>query len=389
MLDGTASPVVPRDALLPPAAVTVGASALTPEGPRRSGDGGAGGAPPTARAGGAEAGRPPHVLRGSTWSACLDWVRATGPHHPSYFADVQGVLARWLNGPGEVGKGLHHYSESVRWSEGASLHFGGNNGTYMLEATGGLLSQWEVGRQLRLLRAAYARGGLSCTRLDVAIDIRNDHPSRLIPRMVEACEAGYLRRPRSWSPISNNDRTDRTGEGVYLGSRQSEVVVRVYDKGLETKTAPRGSWLRVEGEFKGERAAAVGSLIQSMPDEGFAPLAVSLVFGAVEFKDDNYNVPRFWAELTAGIEMRRLTTPRPASSFGGFRDQAYKSVGRRLARAAHQLGISVGEAAARFFAGVSPEEPGRVDLVQAGLLMHLSGGVRSDIIPHHEQEEDD
>lgn len=378
-------PVGTRSPLRPPAAVTVGASALTTEGPRRSGDGGAGDAPPSARAGGAEV-RPPNVLRGSTWSSSIDWIRATGKNHPGHFADIRGVLADRLGGPGELARGLHHYAESERWSEGVSLHFGGNNETWMLEACGGYLSQIPLSQQLGLLRAAYGRGGLSCTRLDLAIDLRFDVPTRLLGRLVKGCEDGQLVRPRSWSPVSNHHRRDVTGEGVYLGSRQSEVVVRVYDKGLETKTAERGRWLRFEGVFKGDRAAEVGRQASEFGADTFPSWALSLVFGAIDFRTDDHKLPRWWAELVAGIDPLRVTVPRPASSFGGFRDQAYRSVGHRLSRAASALGISVAEAAGRFFADVRPQEPGRCDLVQAGLISHLSEGSHSDSITRYGEE---
>jgi len=44
------------------------------------------------------------------------------------------------------------------------------------------------------------------------------------------------------------------GLTIYWGKRGSEVMLRVYDKGAQTKTRDIGEWWRVEAEFKGRAA---------------------------------------------------------------------------------------------------------------------------------------
>jgi hypothetical protein len=61
------------------------------------------------------------------------------------------------------------------------------------------------------------------------------------------------------------------GDTFYLGSRSSEKMVRVYDKGKE-QGVPQ-DWLRIEMEFKGESASRAADAAQYNVSNLIAPLA--------------------------------------------------------------------------------------------------------------------
>lgn len=86
------------------------------------------------------------------------------------------------------------------------------------------------------------------TRLDIAVDLFN---TGIKPEFVHYLYSMYHpRAPRNTSLI-----VGQGGSTFYLGSRQSEKMIRVYDKGAEQKKDV--DWLRVEMEYKG--AAAVSA----------------------------------------------------------------------------------------------------------------------------------
>lgn len=108
------------------------------------------------------------------------------------------------------------------------------------------------------------RAAVNVSRLDLAVDT-HFHPP--IPALASELyrNAGHVplrngRRPKS-SLIVNSDG----GATVYIGRRVSENYGRVYDKGIEQKTAPVGSWWRWEVELKGETALAVSRALAASP----------------------------------------------------------------------------------------------------------------------------
>ena len=109
---------------------------------------------------------------------------------------------------------------------------------YMMIASGLAAEKWlEIGR--------YAS---KITRLDLAVDCWLTDPK---PDLIRSQARVFL------SPAWDVDRIKRrvirsTGGGstLYLGSRNSQIFCRLYDKGIESKTCKPGKWLRYEVEMK-------------------------------------------------------------------------------------------------------------------------------------------
>lgn len=66
------------------------------------------------------------------------------------------------------------------------------------------------------------------------------------------------------------------GQTCYIGSRTSDVVGRLYDKGIESKTAPEGKLWRYELEYKGELSPKVAAMV-SRPEAGPGYIAARVV----------------------------------------------------------------------------------------------------------------
>lgn len=108
------------------------------------------------------------------------------------------------------------------------------------------------------------------TRLDLAVDdMTNDFYS--MPELHTVFSSGdYTSKFRKWKElVKYEDKNQRTGHTIYLGSRESSVMIRIYDKQLEQNEKLLKNnqppilhpWIRWEIELKHERAEAASKLI--------------------------------------------------------------------------------------------------------------------------------
>jgi hypothetical protein len=102
----------------------------------------------------------------------------------------------------------------------------------------------------RLRFAVMATGRI--TRLDIAIDAHALFDFRMF---FEAARAGELKTRSRKASIIDSD----TGTTVYIGSRSSEKMLRVYDKAAESGEG--GEWTRIELELKGSEANSTGQYL--------------------------------------------------------------------------------------------------------------------------------
>lgn len=84
------------------------------------------------------------------------------------------------------------------------------------------------------------------TRLDVALDVLDSNLN--IRSLAAQLKRGTAKtRFKTWNLLDGS-----TGQTLYMGSRQSELFLRIYDKGMEQKDG--SNWKRIELEMKGTRA---------------------------------------------------------------------------------------------------------------------------------------
>jgi hypothetical protein len=104
--------------------------------------------------------------------------------------------------------------------------------------------------------------GLKFTRLDFAMDLLESGGDVLDFR--DAWQTPALStQARKMTAITSDGVLENKGNTVYLGSRQSTRMVRIYDKGKEQGTSL--DWIRIEMEWKHDRAA---QLARDMKDHG-------------------------------------------------------------------------------------------------------------------------
>ena len=214
----------------------------------------------------------------SSDGAFFDWYTATIDEDPTVV--VEG-LASWLDGGWRSAPGLNGYSagaEIVRNGDViARVSYGGNNGA----APSAWASGADTAAFVECVRSLWPRHKV--TRVDAAYDFKGHEPW---PLLLEMCQnvAKFLpsgeERKRHLSLDTLGDwlvEGSPKGRTLYLGSRQSSVFARLYEKGKQMRGAfPDQAdkfypgWVRLELEVKPQKRAGYD----------FATLSPAEVWGA-------------------------------------------------------------------------------------------------------------
>lgn len=143
----------------------------------------------------------------------------------------------------------------------------------LVTMTGADLRRYEENDRetLLLLREIIAFPSAQVTRLDFAIDVFD---TVNITDVRDAVENGTARTHfRTHGLVETKIGRERTGETLYLGSRQSGNMIRVYDKALQTGIEGQ-PWVRIELECKGDFAHR---LALAMSEFGIAPAGCTAI----------------------------------------------------------------------------------------------------------------
>ena len=148
------------------------------------------------------------------------------------------------------------------------------------------------GTEGRLL-TFYKEVKAKASRIDIAFDLMDYGVDPL--RVYADWEKGKVKsNARTVQPFTkatrNSDGTISKASTLYFGSRESELMVRMYEKGKQMQTDL--DWVRIELEVKGDKACAVCQDIERL---GVAAVGRELLRGY--FSKMPY---KFWPDLIAG-----------------------------------------------------------------------------------------
>ena len=149
-------------------------------------------------------------------------------------------------------------------------------------------------------------GDFKITRLDVAFD---DH-SGLLDMAQVMCyvdEGNYVSKSRWWEIAYGSE-----GSTVYIGSPQSAIRIRIYDKAAERGYDDSVHWIRVEMQLRDDRALAFlrevdwgFCSVTSLGEKFRAVLGHYLRFVEPSQSDSNkrrWKTAAWWASLLDGVE---------------------------------------------------------------------------------------
>ena len=182
------------------------------------------------------------------------------------------------------------------------------------------------------------------TRLDIAVD---DFGARYysVQDVVEVMEdRRVITLFRKWRNVSARTTAgEYEGHTLYLGNRQSEIFMRVYDKKAEQnvklkslkKDLIQQEWVRWELELKKSRANQFARLLISGQELGEVCIGVlTRYFRIIELDDCNRSrcsTDSTWDSFCDGIAKRKLTVMKEERTLDKARDWLYRQVAPTLA----------------------------------------------------------
>jgi len=189
-----------------------------------------------------------------------------------------------------------------------------------VDLSAGIVSQWDETKLKSILAWIFGQKG-HVTRTDVALDDREATVAVETVRL--AVEAGQVvSRSKQFKVIqaSNHRQGVRTGETLYFGSRESQSMLRVYDKRLELQAKGREDaasyGVRWEMELKQDRAQACAKALLTLDSEDWRAFLVGVLRSYVDFREttreaesyEKYRSPLlgWWHALTEGFRRCRL-----------------------------------------------------------------------------------
>lgn len=181
-------------------------------------------------------------------SVLIDWVSATltKAQVTDRMFDADNALPQ--------DRGRFGYTNQNIDPNGAVLLYNEEDPTCHIQYSGACLARMrEYGIDTLDLISELIDHGAKVTRLDLALDVKDS--DLRIADLAKDIEAGRaITRSRSWKEL----KSANGGHTLYIGSRTSEIYVRVYDKSAEIKskgkTPQTPDHIRIELELKDDTA---------------------------------------------------------------------------------------------------------------------------------------
>jgi len=210
-------------------------------------------------------------------------------------------------------RNVHGYDAVATGAFGCRAFLRRETGAVLLQLPG-TFCESAAGSLWKLL---YAADG--CSRLDLCEDLAL---GSVVPQLIERAQAGGVVGCKVWKVVASS-----SGSTVYLGSRQSSVMMRCYDRrGVD----------RVEVELKDELAGSVWRYLITGGNVAAALSTMAGRFRAVVSSGVNRSraaVCDFWRDMVAAFGGRKasISLPRPVPSLERSRAWLMRSVAPLLA----------------------------------------------------------
>ncbi len=228
-----------------------------------------------------------------------DWLSFTSKIH----TPAQIIAALGLSHcPWTETKGARGYQDRLYFGA-ISVHYNGREdmgvwcemsgqGCRNFEDLTTLTGKWEN------LLAFIHGNNLHMTRLDVAFD---DHSGLLdIERIVQDTEEQHYVSRMNWWEVVRSCK----GVSCQIGSPQSKVLVRIYDKAAERGYTDGRHWVRVELQLRDSRAEEFSKIPMDI-GEAFAGVLLNYLRFVEPDPDDSnksrWQMTDYWAELIGDI----------------------------------------------------------------------------------------
>lgn len=231
----------------------------------------------------------------------IDWIGAT---FEPYFAKKFGYLVGLGAWASDVDtKGMHGYNVGKELETGLRVAWHTEDDRMGVHfAFSGACLRWYETKNMtgfNLLQLIKKHKG-KVTRVDLAIDVENSQltPKELCKENLKAYK-GKGRTPKFITVLG-----DKGAWTVYVGSRQSEKYLRIYDKAKEQGDY-ESDRVRIELECKGDIAKAVGYEAPTHDEKWLVAMAQTLIRGQADFDLETWNAALSSVDVGIGIPRGR------------------------------------------------------------------------------------
>ena len=282
----------------------------------------------------------------SPFTLTIDWLAFTLPSGSAQDT-MQMLGGDWTKGA----TGFRGYP--VSWITTSASRGVGKLGTRAprtplevhVDLSAGIVAPWPIDKVRTVLQWILKQDG-HLTRLDCALDDRNSCVP--LSTIRQATEIGQcVTRANRMQSISSSSIHHATpsGETLYLGSPQSQTMLRIYDKRLESQAKQREDWkdygIRWELELKKDRAQVCGQVLSYLEEPDWLEFLVGILRGYVDFRQTSrdeedefrYRAPLldWWLLLTDGFKKGRLVVEKEAQTLPKVKRWVSQSVAPMLA----------------------------------------------------------
>lgn len=183
------------------------------------------------------------------------------------------------------------------------------------------------------------------TRLDLAIDDKKGNIIALNKILEDVREGNTISRWKNSLELTQRDLRNGkiNGQTINLGSRSSEVFLRIYNKSMQLEE--KGNWTRLEIEIKGKKANELQKIINNQP---VGPITKKLINNYIRIvepgKDSNksrWKTKRYWKKIIDTTEKLSLSVKAEERTLDEMKSWIEKQVSTTLATIVHAEGGSV------------------------------------------------
>ena len=259
----------------------------------------------------------------------IDWLSITSKiHTKEQIVALLGMeSASWT-----VTKGAHGYKDRLYYNC-ISIHYNGSpdQGVWLDMSGQGCRCFETVGHgdfDMLLQLVQDNPEQMKVTRMDVAYD---DHSGILdLPQLCQDTRLqNYVAKATAWQVVESNK-----GAAVYIGSQQSEVLIRIYDKAAERNITDGTHWVRVEMQLRRDRALEFSKLPGTIGERYAGVLVNYLRYVEPDLHDSNkrrWALTDYWATLIGSAAAISIYT-KPGLEYNVLRceNYVYKQAGNAI-----------------------------------------------------------
>lgn len=155
--------------------------------------------------------------------------------------------------------------------------------------------------------------------------------TRVISRNIQLVNYGHMDEEVELSRMTTGKRNGLFGSTLYIGSRKSDLFIRIYDKRVESGCIEMDHWVRVEISVKGKRAR---SMAPQLKDHSLQ----ELLNGHISFREPREGIKKvewphaaWWSGFIETTKDDRITLPKPKRNYETIKNHIFTQAVKNIA----------------------------------------------------------